>query len=145
MSPQPILGPDPAACREDMPRALDWTTDEQAMCCCLLRDLFRGWHHVGVHRVKPSDSSGISYTHLGELSTFDSNDLTRLVILAHDRAIRASVGSCNPSHMTLRLHVRTTRVGDIMTRHPSLEGAAEIARATNLGRGWSRTPASTAA
>lgn len=62
-----------------------------------------------------------------DLSTFDTDALTRLVILAHDLAIRVEI---RPAMHNVRVlaHQRT-REGSLMHRHPTIEEAiADVRR-----------------
>ena len=55
-----------------------------------------------------------------ELSTFDSNTLTKLVFLAHDMCIKLNISSARNPGVTIFLHKRKGRDGTIHNRHPSL-------------------------
>ena len=58
------------------------------------------------------------------LSTFDSDLLTRFVILAHDLAVRVEITSHNKQILSIQFHQRQ-REGDFMQRHPTIETAIE--------------------
>ena len=85
----------------------------------VLEYVFRGWHHVEVRRVKRESPTQITYTHHGDLSTFDWDQLTRLVVAAHSLAVRVEVSSAGPCYVRIRLSERT-RNGDMTMRHPTL-------------------------
>ena len=61
------------------------------------------------------------------LSTFDWNDLTELVILCHDQAIRFTVQPCNIRFIALFFHQRR-REGGFTERHPTIEEAVQHCR-----------------
>lgn len=63
-----------------------------------------------------------------DLSTFDGGILTRLVFLAHDRAIRVEVQPSSHRYVTLLFHQRG-REGGQSHRHPTLEEAVAAHRA----------------
>jgi hypothetical protein len=83
---------------------------------------FRGEHHFP-GKMKPyGDGWAISY--LGGLSTYDCNDLTRLVLLAHAQCIRANVDQGGPNRLRIAIW-RRQRDGSIFERHPTIEQAIE--------------------
>jgi len=96
-------------------------TDEQLRCLRLVSQWLRGLHHAP-DTVRPCTVDGIELVfHRGQsFASFDFDELTRLVFLAHDLCVRASIGS-RGMHPLVMLHARDTRVGDSMTRHPTLE------------------------
>lgn len=62
--------------------------DAQWECALMAADFMHGFHHVSNLR---RWGNGIAIDHPGELATFDFNGLTRLVVTAHERCIRAGV------------------------------------------------------
>jgi hypothetical protein len=67
------------------------------------------------------------------LSTFDFNDLTRLVVLAHDRCIRAEIlidEDAIARPMIISIHKRGTSMRGVSpsARHPELEEHVEEIR-----------------
>lgn len=80
---------------------------------------FRGWHHVESRRVKRESPTQITYTHYGDLATFDWDQLTRLVVAAHSLAVRVEISAASPRYTRIRLSERT-REGDSTQRHPTL-------------------------
>lgn len=105
-----------------------WMKDDQFECYQLLGDLFYGFHHVNTQAVK-EHGAGIAYSHYGELSTFDFDHLTRLVMMAHDRSIRASIGPSGPGQIKIILHKRHSRNGRMFERHPTWEEITEKRKA----------------
>jgi hypothetical protein len=55
------------------------------------------------------------------LSTYDFDGLTRLVVGAHDAAIRVQIEPCNPRYLRVSFHPRK-RHGRGPESHPTLEG-----------------------
>ena len=108
----------------------DWMTDEQWACANMLADLFGGFHHL--QRPPKKWGRGICLdTSFGCFASFDYDDLTRAVFLAHDRAIRFEIAPSGPRMLKLCLHYRGRRDGTMMERHPTLEGAVGKWRLTH--------------
>lgn len=97
-----------------------WMSDDQWSCYELLAELYRGAHHVSSKKIK-AWGDGIKYSHYGELSTFDFDNLTRLVRLAHQQCIRATIGPSGPGMISIILHKRHSREGRMYEKHPSWE------------------------
>ena len=95
-------------------------------CYRVLDCAFRGIHHVdGWWNRKPL-YEGLSVVTRQDLSTFDFDLLTRLVISAHEEAVRVSVCPSGPGLLSIRLWPRE-RDGDFTRRHPTIESAvAEV-------------------
>lgn len=74
---------------------------------------------------------GVSFVIQGDLATFDSNGLTRLVIGAHERCYRVSVEGCGPKRMRVSIWPRQAREGATWKRHPTIEEAIEHYRGTS--------------
>ena len=92
----------------------------------LLGYLYRGLYHVSgiVDRCKWDDNHHISLTCYDDLSTFDFDNLTTLVFLAHRMAIRVEIQSCNFRYLRILFH-RRSRDGSITARHPTIQVALE--------------------
>jgi hypothetical protein len=104
--------------------AEQWMTESQRYCLSLLND----W--IGAHNVpfvKPC-GNGIKVSVSAGLSTFDSDNLTRLVLLAHDRCVRIELAQGGPYRIGIKLHRRYTRKGGFFDRHPTIEQAIEAHR-----------------
>ncbi len=100
------------ACREEGERVAE------------LLEHWRGLHHFDSRALGTADWSR-DHVYLGlhypTLDTFDSNELTRLVFLAHDLAIRVEVtGKRDRIQYLLTPRART---GGVWSRHPMLEDA----------------------
>lgn len=107
-------------------------TEEEATA--FFARVFRGKHHIP-GKLKRIGKRGWQLACLMELNTFDDDYLTRLVIHAHDCAVRVEVGSCNPQRVYIRAFKRS-REGDpdhrLYTRHPTIETAIEDFRKGSL-------------
>ena len=99
----------------------EWMSDDQWKCALMLADIFGGFHHV-YNPIKPF-GYGIETNVHGSLPTFDSDTLTRAVILAHDRIVRFEVRSSGPGMVRLCLWKRHKRDGSMFERHPTMEQA----------------------
>ena len=62
------------------------------------------------------------------LATFDFDELTGLVILAHDQCVRVQIDAVAPRLMSIAMHQRHKRDGGMNERHPTMEQAIEYAR-----------------
>jgi hypothetical protein len=62
------------------------------------------------------------------LSTFDSSELTQLVILCHDQMLRMEISPVNFTYLEIMFHQRTERTGSTMTRMPMIEYQIEHIR-----------------
>lgn len=94
-------------------------TREEAMA--FFAELYYGEHHVPNNLKKFGPGWRIS--HLGELATFDYDELTRLVFLAHDRCVRVGISRSGPNHVQIAIWKRTGREGRFDERHPTIEQA----------------------
>lgn len=105
----------------------DWMSDDQWQCMELLADLFHGFHHVDSERVRVF-GTGISYNMRETFATFDSNFLTRLVLLSHQQCIRASILPSGFGYIKVALHKRHSREGSMCQRHPDLNDLIEMCK-----------------
>lgn len=96
----------------------------------LLGDVVRGIYHIderALHRVEWDDAYCIEITMPddgGRWATWDFDLLTGLVVLAHERCIRVSIGAATFHYLKLYFHQRS-REGGIAERHPTIEEAVE--------------------
>ena len=81
---------------------------------------YGGEHHIP-SEIKPF-GFGWSVFHHGDLSSYDCDFLTRLIFLAHDKAIRASVMPRGPRGIQITIWQRG-REGKISERHPTIAEA----------------------
>ena len=105
------------------PKDEQWTENKQR-CWQLLADWARGEHHMG--KVTHC-GRGLRMTWLGEVATFDGNDMTRLVLIAHQRLCRASISSAGPQRLAIEVHPRQPE-GSLYERHPGLSDLEEQCR-----------------
>ena len=101
----------------------------------LLGDWQRGIYHLNyteLYKVQWENKLWMEITiYSPRMSTFDFDDLTRLVFLAHERAIRIELEPATHHYMKLIFHKRThgPKDGDIL-HHPSLEEAVNLFKQT---------------
>lgn len=97
----------------------------------LLGDLFGGIYHLETKYLKEVDWGNdhhIVFTlRHKSLATFDYDELTRLVFLCHDYAVRCSIDARANNMLELMFHQRE-REGGISKRHPTIESALEMHR-----------------
>ena len=92
-----------------------WTPDKQR-CWYMMVQFARGEHHLGkVYHW----GNGLRMQWHGELATFDGDELTRLVLLAHQHLCRCSVSSSGPYKVRIQVFARKPE-GDTYSRHPGL-------------------------
>lgn len=106
-------------------------TPEQIECFDLICDVVGGEHRLGMASSHPTSSTSHGIRVGGLLQNFATTDrdlLTRLVVLAHDRAIRVETVSSSHGYVALMLHKRG-RTGGICQAHPRLEEAVANIRA----------------
>ena len=108
------------------PYRKNWMSDDQYICYEMLAEACLGFHHI-YNKVKPW-GSGIETSIYGSWATFDFGELTRLVVLAHDRMIRVEIGSSGPGMFRVILHKRHSRDGSMSQRHPTIEDAIKGVR-----------------
>lgn len=106
----------------------EWMTDGQWSAACLIADLFGGFHHLRQRRAgytfESAGPDGVFYRDQRSLATFDCDELTRLVVLAHERCIRVEV-SARMNYLEIMAHQRKGREGRFFERHPTLEDAVK--------------------
>jgi hypothetical protein len=98
----------------------------------------------GRHHVPTLKEWGFGWciTLYGHMSTYDSDRLTALVMLAHDRAMRVEISACNMQYIRLAVHQRSHAADRFYSRHPTLEQAtAEWRKRNPAPEGATATPA----
>lgn len=91
-------------------------TKEQALD--FFAEFYGGEHHI--HQEVKKYGDGWCILHDLQLATFDTDGLTHLVLLAHEKAVRVGIEACNPRYMKISIHQRK-RGGRMFERHPTLE------------------------
>jgi hypothetical protein len=81
--------------------------------------LFYGEHHIPGEVTECGYGWKISSNYI-QLSTFDYNALTRLVLLAHDNCVRVDVSARGMNRLVISIYPRQ-RDGDMSKRHPTIE------------------------
>ncbi len=93
----------------------------------VLASTFGGMHHV--FSLKKINEGGPreywTMIHSGDLSTFDFDTLTRLVLWAHEFGVRVSLSNGGPRAIKIMLHARAKRDGSMFDRHPTIEQAIQ--------------------
>ena len=98
-----------------------WTQEKQR-CYALLLEFVGGEHHLG----KLSHiGDGLRMTTWRDLATFDSDQLTWLVILAHKHLCRIAIDSAGPRQLAIQVWARKAQ-GRLAARHPSLGDLIEL-------------------
>ena len=99
----------------------------------LLGELFYGIYHIEQRHLDRVDWSNPTHIVISigwrSWSTTDDNNLTRLVFLAHHRAIRVGLDASTHKYIKLIFHQRQ-RGTDGMRCHPTLEQAVEKFKAS---------------
>lgn len=98
-------------------------SENQRRCYAMLCDAVGGSHHI-YGKMFPATDNGITTVISNSLSTFDNDELTRMVILAHDYCVRLEVSPASSRHLRLYIHARD-REGSIWKRHPNIHRAVE--------------------
>ena len=104
----------------------------------IIGDMYGGIYHVEKEALKTDWSSAYQVTFTVRdvgLGTFDSNLLTRLVILAHQRNAKVSIKGAAPGYVRICI-VKVDRSGFLVDAHPAVEdikGLADAASAIELG------------
>ncbi len=92
-------------------------------------EFYAGEHHFP-DVLKPK-GDGWSMKHRGELATYDFNEMTRLVFLAHSKCIRVSVESGGKNRLNITVWKRNCREGRMSERHPTIEDALKTFNSAN--------------
>ncbi len=95
----------------------------------ILGDLYQGIYHIEdqaqkVNWSNPDFITIVVYKSHG-LATFDGDQLTQLVLMAHLLSVRVSIEPASPRHLRL-VFAHRTREGDLYFRHPGLSEAIEM-------------------
>jgi hypothetical protein len=85
--------------------------------------VFKGKHHVPGN-LKPN-GNGWQINCSRMLSTYDSNTLTRLVLLAHKQSVRVLIEPLNFQFVRILIHQREQNGTRCFSKHPTIEEAIE--------------------
>jgi hypothetical protein len=96
----------------------------------LLGDWQRGIYHISQRDLFKADWTSehhIEFSmHCAGLSSYDFNDLTLLIFLAHQYALRVQISPVRKNYMQLMFHPREHNSPDKYRFHPTLEQAVEM-------------------
>lgn len=93
-----------------------WMTDAQWTVASNIADVFGGMHHM---RSPKPFGHGVAFTMSRSLATFDMDHLTRLVIMAHKKAIRIEISTAG-MHLRVAGHMRVhDPAARCFERHPT--------------------------
>lgn len=104
-------------------------SDNQLLAIYALAVVRGGFHHL--NKVKKCGQRGVETSVYAGLSTFDDNQLTRIVLVAHCMGVRIEIGSSGPCMVKLKAHARYTNDDKdselgFWERHPSLDHLAKL-------------------
>jgi hypothetical protein len=102
-------------------------TDEERFNV-VVNHAFGGWHHVGNR--KQAGRRTVSFTCYGDLSTYDFNVLTKLVLAAHAVRCRVELAQSQPRRLKVFVTCRENKPDSWSEHHPSLDDL--ITEATKL-------------
>ena len=111
--------------------SLDGISDFGKKVADILGDMAFGIYHLDVRALRKVDWKNEGYISVvvyGGLATYDTDTLTRLIVLCHDRMVRLEVSAATWKHLRLEFWPRTSRDGELYTRHPTMETAIENIR-----------------
>ena len=92
----------------------------------VVRHAFGGWHHVGEPK---AHGDGIKFLITHEVSTFDFDVMTRLVVAAHAVLVRVTVQCGAPRALAVLMYPRVSCGEGVQMskRHPSSSMLAKMA------------------
>ena len=108
-------------------KSYPWMTADQKECFEFLCEIHNGGNHM-FGKVQPSGEGLMINSQTFAASTFDFDNLTRAVILAHERMIRFEICPSGPRLLKLFAHKRHQREGRMHERHPTIEEAIASVR-----------------
>lgn len=118
----------PSAPRHAVTEAL---TADQALA--IFAELYRGKHRLP-SQMRDDGDGVFSVAHYGDISTFDHDDLTRLVLLAHKHCVRAWISASGPKRIRVWMQQRAPSSTDISHGHPTIEQAVAKFQQDDEGR-----------
>lgn len=105
-------------------------TTDQEYCRQALSFWVGGDHHLPTVR---TFGVGIEINYAGDLSTFDMDKLTHLVLVAHRFCVRIEIGSSGPRLVKIIAHRRDPNSTSLYKRHPNL---TELSGDIDIARKW---------
>lgn len=97
----------------------------------LVGNVWRGIYHLptsSLKKVEWSNTDTMSIVVSSYLSTWDSNLLTILVILSHDRMLRLEIEGVGPGYMRINFSKREIREGSTSKCLPTIEDHIKLIR-----------------
>lgn len=95
-------------------------------------EFYGGEHHIPDYKPKLFGGSGYSVIHdRGGLSTYDFNQLTRLVFMAHEKCIRVELIGYSSRKIRIAIWKRNGTEGNMSRIHPTIEDALAKFRTNN--------------
>jgi hypothetical protein len=94
---------------------------------CFLNIMW-GMHHLNNYSLKKVNWEHdyyIEFVYDRDLCTVDKNDLTKLVVLAHQMKLRVSIEGAAHRYVRLIFHQRTGEKNDFTQRYPLVEDAVK--------------------
>lgn len=85
--------------------------------------VFRGINHAPKRRRDAAHTVSVSVYAPCGLSTYDYDELTRFVLLCHERCYRGAVSQSAPRHIRLSITKRSRESDRIEANHPTIEEA----------------------
>lgn len=85
--------------------------------------VFRGINHAPKRRRDAAHTVSVSVYAPCGISTYDYDELTRFVLLCHDRCYRGVVAQSAPRHLRLSITKRSRDNDSIAENHPTVEEA----------------------
>jgi hypothetical protein len=111
--------------KREAPEKIDPEIEKR--CEDVIAQAFRGAYHCSGWSRRKAWGDGIKVSCCQDLSTCDFDILTRLVIAAHDNAVRVRIMQGGAWGVSIGLTPRK-REGDIFESHPTIEAAIERMR-----------------
>lgn len=104
----------------------DWRANEDTNSAQLNVIKVLGWWRKGTHHfygtVEPCGPDGVALTTRITIASYDSDELTWLVLLAHENLVRVEVSACAPGYLKIYAHQRKQKAPDdyVWDRHPNI-------------------------
>lgn len=110
-------------------RKPDWT-DGDVRVLSVADSAFGGLHHVHSYkRIDGCPHGAWKVVVYRSIATADWDQLTRLVLFAHERAVRVEITPHGPFHLALHMSARVRKPESYTSHHPTIEEAvAKIRR-----------------